>query len=296
MSKQQAPIQMIPINQIHILNPRVRNPKLFEGVVQNIAKVGLKRPITVTRRKAKADGKAYDLVCGQGRLEAFMACGQAMIPAIVIAASEEQALIMSLVENVARRKHKPIDLLQGVELLRGQGYDAKDIATKTGHGADYIQGVLTLLEHGEERLVSAVETGQIPITLAINIVQSPQNEQQPLREAYETGELSGHKFMAAKRLLETRQRSGKTFRSGSRNSTEKRGDGYSAREIVKTYKREVERKSLITRRAEAVNSQLMFVVEALHCLKQEGHFTTLLRAEGLDTMPKQLANLLSARG
>jgi ParB family chromosome partitioning protein len=225
-----------------------------------------------------------------------MACGQAMIPAIIIAASEEQALIMSLVENVARRKHRPIDLLQGVELLRGQGYDAKAIATKTGHGADYIQGVLTLLEHGEERLVSAVEIGQIPITLAINIVQSPQNEQQPLREAYETGELSGHKFMAAKRLLETRQRSGKTFRSGSRNPTEKRDDGYSAREIVKTYKREVERKSLITRRAEAVNSQLLFVVEALHCLKQEGHFTTLLRAEGLDTMPKQLANLLSARG
>ncbi len=295
MSKQ-PPIQMVPIGQIHILNPRVRNPKLFEGVVQNIAKVGLKRPITVTRRKSKADGKLYDLVCGQGRLEAFMACGQSNIPAIIIDTSEEQALIMSLVENVARRKHKPIDLLQGVELLRGQGYDAKAIADKTGHGIDYIQGVLSLLEHGEERLVSAVETGQIPITLAINIVQSPQKEQQALREAYETGELSGHKFMAAKKLLETRQRSGKTFRNASKNSSEKREPGYSAREIVKTYKREVERKRLITRRAEAVNSQLLFLVEALHCLKQEAHFTTLLRAEGLDTMPKQLANLLAERG
>ncbi len=295
MSKSPAPIQMIPINQIHILNPRVRNPKLFEGVVQNIAKVGLKRPITVTRRKSETDGKSYDLVCGQGRLEAFMACGQSTIPAIVIAANEEQALIMSLVENVARRKHKPMDLLQGVELLRAQGYDTKAIAAKTGHGADYIQGVLTLLEHGEDRLVCAVETGQIPITLAINIAQSPQNEQQPLREAYEAGDLSGHKFMAAKRLLETRQRSGKSFRSGSRNPTGTHDEGYNAREIVKAYKREVERKSLITRRAEAVNSQLLFVVEALHCLRQEAHFTTLLRAEGLETMPKQLAALLSAR-
>ena len=296
MSKQHAPIEMVSIAQIHILNPRVRNPKLFEGVVQNIAKVGLKRPITVTRRKTKANGKLYDLVCGQGRLEAFMACGQTTIPAMVIDASEEQALIMSLVENVARRKHKPIDLLQGVELLRGQGYDAKEIATKTGHGVDYIQGVLLLLEHGEERLVSAVETGHMPIMLAIDIVQSPQKEQQSLREAYETGELSGYKFMAAKKLLDTRQRSGKTFRNASKNKAEKRDAGYSAREIVKTYKREVERKRLITRRAEAVNSQLLFLVEALHCLKQEGHFTTLLRAEGLDTMPKQLANLLSARG
>ena len=296
MSKQQAPIEMIPIGQVHILNPRIRNPKLFEGVVQNIAKVGLKRPITVTRRKAKADGKLYDLVCGQGRLEAFMACGQTTIPAMIIDASEEQALIMSLVENVARRKHRPVDLLQGVELLRGQGYDAKEIATKTGYSSEYIEGVLLLLEHGEERLVSAVEIAQIPITLAINIVRSPQNEQQSLREAYETGELSGHRFMVAKRLIETRQRSGKTFRNASKNKAEKREVGYSAREIVKTYKREVERKRLITRRAEAVNSQLLFLVEALHCLKQEGHFTTLLRAEGLDTMPKQLANLLSARG
>ena len=295
MSKPLAPIQMIPVGQIHVMNPRVRNPKLFEGVVQNIAKVGLKRPITVTRRKSKADGKLYDLVCGQGRLEAFMACGQSIIPAIIIDASEEHALIMSLVENVARRKHKPIELLQGVELLRGQGYDAKTIALKTGHGTDYIQGILTLLEHGEERLVSAVEIGQIPLTLAINIVQSPQNEQQPLREAYETGELSGHKFMAAKRLLETRQRSGKTFRN-ERKGAEKRDAGYSARDIINTYKHEVERKRLITRRAETVNTQLLFLVEALHCLKQEGHFTTLLRAEGLDTMPKQLANLLSARG
>jgi ParB family chromosome partitioning protein len=295
MSKLLNPIQMIPIEQIHVMNPRVRNPKLFEAVVQNIAKVGLKRPITVTHRKSKADGKLYDLVCGQGRLEAFMACGQHTIPAMVIDTSEEQALIMSLVENVARRKHRPIDLLQGVELLRSQGYDAQTIATKIGHTADYIQGVVILLEHGEERLVSAVETGQMPLTLAINIAQSPLKEQQSLREAYETGELSGHKFMAAKKMLETRQRSGKTFRS-ERKNTQKRDPGYSARDIVKTYKREVQRKSIIIRRAEAVNSQLLFVVEAMRCLKQEGHFTTLLRAEGLDTMPKQLAALITERG
>ncbi len=60
--------------------------------------------------------------------------------------------------------------------------------------------------------------------------------------------MSGHKFMAAKRLLETRQRSGKSFRSGSRNPTGMHDEGYNAREIVKAYKREVERKSLIIRR------------------------------------------------
>ena len=34
-------IEMIPIDQINALNPRVWNPKLFDTIVQNLAKVGL---------------------------------------------------------------------------------------------------------------------------------------------------------------------------------------------------------------------------------------------------------------
>lgn len=131
---EQDVVHLIPLESIHVLNPRVRNTKIFDGIVHNMTQVGIKRPITVTPRRGKqTDGKLYDLVCGQGRLEAFQACGQQMIPAMIINASEEQALIMSLVENVARRKHKPMELLQGVEILRQQGYDAKAIGEKIGH-------------------------------------------------------------------------------------------------------------------------------------------------------------------
>lgn len=297
MSKQHnASIKMIPVDSVHILNPRVRNAKIFEGIVDNITKVGLKRPITVTPSHSKIEGKEYDLVCGQGRLEAFMACGQKIIPAMVIDASEEQALIMSLVENVARRKHKPIELLQGVEILRKQGYDARTIAAKIGHKPEYTGGVIKLLEQGEEKLVTAVEAGHIPITLAINIVQSPQSEQAALQEAYETGDLSGHKFLKAKRLLEDRKNTGKVLRDKRKRGPQRRNDEVSAREILKAYKREVERKRLLSRKADVVNTRLLFLVEALRCLKQEDHFTTLLRAEGLETMPKQLAALLSTKG
>jgi ParB family chromosome partitioning protein len=99
-------IKMIPIEKINILNPRVRNQKVFLEIATNMTQVGMKRPITVTPSRAKVDGKEYDLICGQGRIEAFVACGQTEIPAIVIDASEEQALIMSLVENLARRQHR----------------------------------------------------------------------------------------------------------------------------------------------------------------------------------------------
>ena len=102
-------VQMIPIDQISILNPRTRNKMVFQSIVSNISNVGLKRPVKVARRSEPANGKAYDLVCGQGRLEAFVALGQKEIPAIVVDASREECFLMSLVENIARRRHSPIE-------------------------------------------------------------------------------------------------------------------------------------------------------------------------------------------
>ena len=101
-------IELIPIERITVINPRVRNKKIFKEIVENIAELGLKRPITVTRRD-DADGLRYALVCGQGRLEAYQALGQHEIPAIVVKADTEDCMVMSLVENLARRQHRAID-------------------------------------------------------------------------------------------------------------------------------------------------------------------------------------------
>ncbi len=43
-------VQMIPINQINVLNPRSRNKTVFQSIVSNIFNLGLKKPITVARR------------------------------------------------------------------------------------------------------------------------------------------------------------------------------------------------------------------------------------------------------
>src|SRR5690242_10386679 len=94
-------VQMIPVQRITVINPRVRNKKIFKEIVSNIAELGLKKPITVTRREDE-DGPRYALVCGQGRLEAYQALGQDEIPAIVVDADTEDCMVMSLVENLAR--------------------------------------------------------------------------------------------------------------------------------------------------------------------------------------------------
>jgi ParB family transcriptional regulator, chromosome partitioning protein len=83
--------------------------RVFKEIVDNIAQLGLKRPITVAKRNQPGETR-YDLVCGQGRLEALRALKQSTIPAVVIAANCEDCMVMSLVENLARRQHRGIDL------------------------------------------------------------------------------------------------------------------------------------------------------------------------------------------
>lgn len=296
--KRASEIRMIPIDRIHILNPRVRNKRIFLEIANNMTQVGMKRPITVTPSRSKVDGKDYDLICGQGRIEAFVACGQTEIPAIVIDANEEQALIMSLVENLARRQHRAADLLQGIEVLKKQGYDAQTIAEKTGMSRDYVSGLLNLMERGEERLLSAVESRQMPLSMAVRIAENPEDEQRALHEAYETKQLRGNRLLLAKRLIDTRRRRGKTFtdgRAGRAKSTavEK---AITVQDVLEVYQREIDRKRLLTRKADVVSQKLLFVTEALRELARDEHFNTLLRAEGLETRPKQLSGMMDEKG
>ena len=98
-------VKMIPIDRIRVLNPRHRDRKKFEIIVQSVKNLGLKKPIQVSLRSAQEGAEpGYDLVCGQGRIEAFIQLGQTEIPAIVIEAEESDCLVMSLVENCARRR------------------------------------------------------------------------------------------------------------------------------------------------------------------------------------------------
>ena len=125
-------VVLIPVSEVNVLNPRVRNQNIAEEIRRNIRNVGLKRPITVTLSASPKNGKKYDLVCGQGRLEAFIDAGETEIPAIVVEADKEDAHIMSLVENIARRQNNPMELLQSITSLKKQGYDDTEIAGKTG--------------------------------------------------------------------------------------------------------------------------------------------------------------------
>jgi ParB family chromosome partitioning protein len=284
-------IRLVLIDQITVLNPRTRNKRVFAELVTSIRNLGLKKPITVSRR----DDGGYNLVCGQGRLEVFIALGRKMIPAIVIEASEEDCYVMSLVENLARRQHSPLELMREIGALRERGYSTSEIATKTDFSGEYISAICYLIDHGEERLLTAVERGIIPATIALEIVRAKETDlQQALTVAYENKTLPGNQVLAIRRIIEERNQAG---RSLQRSHPPSRGSQPVTAEIlVRAYRKETDRQKLLIRKAQIVETRLLFIVNALRHLLADDHFTTLLRAEALPTMPRPLAARLASSG
>lgn len=279
-------VEMIPIDRITVVNPRVRSKKVFKGIVENIAEIGLKRPITVTSRHGD-DGPLYDLVCGQGRLEAFRQLGQSEVPALIVTADQEDCFVASLVENCARRQHQAVDLLQDILGMRQRGYSDNEIAAMTGLSANYVYIVGRLLERGERRLVAAVEAGYLPISVALEICEADdQGVQAALHKAYEDKLLRGRALIAARRLVEIRKRRGKADKLGKivGKDTATTPEG-----LVKAFQEDTERKRMMIRKTEATRNRLVFIVEALSQLSADETFIALLEDEGLATIPTRLA-------
>ena len=279
----------IPLDQIRILNPRGRGRRQHRAIVESIATVGLKRPITVSPHDAPDGTTSYDLVCGQGRIEAVRMLGQASIPARIIDRDECGCLEMSLVENVARRNHAPIELLRDVDEMVKSGQPLQDVAAKVGLSVSYLHSILTLLEHGEERLVAAVERGTLPIGLAISIARSNDSELQlALADAYADGTLKRTQLAVVRRIIDQRLRRRGYDRSRGKSQGTK--GSLSPEKLRKLYVRESERQMLLVKKADMVHAQLSMVVSTFRSLLANEHFVELLQNENLESIPRVLAD------
>jgi ParB family chromosome partitioning protein len=279
-----AEVQNIPIQDIHVLNPRSRGKRSRAELVENIRAVGLKRPITVSRR-VEHDRQLYDLVCGQGRLEALKILGYTSVPAMVIEVTEEDCLVMSLVENVARRSHRGIDFMREVGRLRERGHPDQEIAEIIGVSPSWVSMVGNLLERGEETLLAAVEKEIVPLSMATDIARSTSTEIQALlTDAYEKG-FRGKKLSHLRRLLEVRAK-----RSPKMHDHEKTGPRerkpMSAADIRRIFEKEAERQRLAIKKASFVHDRLVFSTQAIKELLDNVEFFGLLQAQGLGSLPK----------
>lgn len=275
----QKEVKHIEVSKIFVMNPRARSAETAQELKENIEAVGLKRPIKLMRKlKPSPDGKEYDLICGQGRLEACMALGWDIVPAYIDDITEEDAMIQSLVENLARRVRQPAELYREVKKLHDDQYSVSEIAQKIGVSYEWISQIMKLITRGEDRLINAVESGKMPLHIAAQIVEMPESEiQQAMQDAYDKGLLRGHSLKEIQKLLERRVTSGKTMKTGTHKK--------SARDVGKIIEQEMERKRALVIKARRVEEKLLFFQESFRALTADENFLNMLAAEKLGEIP-----------
>lgn len=277
-------VEFIAIDSITVVNPRSRPKRSFREMVDSIATVGLKKPITVTRSRGHDD--RYDLVCGQGRLEAFRLLGEKAIPAFVVDLDPQDSLIASLVENFARRQLRGIDLLHDIGAMKQRGHTEAEITRMTGLSTEYVKGIIHLIEKGEQRLLQSVEAGIVPVAIAVQIADADDiGVQEALQQAYERNELRGKRLLAAKRLVDRRAKYGTALHS---HLTKK--PKISSMTLVKAYEQDTERKRMLIRKADATKARLLLITAAMREMLKDEALVDVMQREGLGTMPKVLSD------
>jgi len=285
-------IIMIPIDRIRVLNPRPRDKRKFEQIVQSIKNLGLKKPIQVSLRSAEEETEpGYDLVCGQGRMEAFLVLGHKEIPAIVVEVSREERLLRSLVENMARRLPSRLALMNEIERLKADGYSNVEIGKKLDIADGTVGGYIALKKAGEERLLDAAINGKIPLGVAMDIAKADSPElQRELLKGFESKELNQFAIRTVKRLIDQRRFVGK----GRDIEADKKKSRTNADSLINAFKRESQKQRLIVKKARLCDAKLVITVTALGKLLGDENFFNLLRAESLADIPQYLQDKLAA--
>ena len=285
-------IIMIPIERIRVLNPRPRDKKKFEQIIQSIKNLGLKKPIQVSLRSAEEGTEpGYDLVCGQGRMEAFLALGHKEIPAIVVEVSREERLLRSLVENMARRLPSRLALMNEIERLKAEGYSNVEIGKKLDIADGTVGGYIALKKAGEERLLDAAINGKIPLGVAMDIAKADSPElQRELLKGFESKELNQFAIRTVKRLIDQRRFVGK----GRDTEADKKKSRTNADSLINAFKRESQKQRLMVKKARLCDAKLVITVTALGKLLGDENFFNLLRAESLANIPQYLQDKLAA--
>jgi len=112
-------------------------------LAQSIAATGVVQPVVVR----ELSGGRYQLIMGERRWRASQTAGKATIPAIVRQVSDEQALEMTIVENLQRADLNPMEQARAFERLsREFKLTQEQMATRTGKDRASVGNFIRLLK------------------------------------------------------------------------------------------------------------------------------------------------------
>ncbi len=150
----------IPVDQIDRNPFQTRtafDPEKLSELAQSIAATGVVQAITVRR----VGGGRYQLINGERRLLASKEAGKATIPAMIRDVSDEQAMEMTVVENLQRADLNPMEQARAYQRLSHDfRMTQEQMALRTGKERASVANFLRLLRLPEP-IQARVESGEL---------------------------------------------------------------------------------------------------------------------------------------
>jgi ParB family transcriptional regulator, chromosome partitioning protein len=150
----------LPVEMIH---PNPRQPRrrfdgeATSGLADSIRAQGVVQPVLVRPREAGG----YELIAGERRWRAAREAGIATVPALVRAADERDALLLGLVENVAREQLSPVEEARAYALLLDEfGLTLGEIGERVSRSKPSVSNRLRLLELPDD-VLAMLERGEL---------------------------------------------------------------------------------------------------------------------------------------
>src|SRR6478736_6480334 len=133
------------------------NEAALEELAESIRASGVVQPVVL---RPVANGR-YQLVAGERRWHASRRAGKTTIPAVVRQISNEQAMEITIIENLQREDLNPVEQARAFERLsREFGLTQEQIAARTGKDRASIANFIRLLKLPED-VQNALEAGAL---------------------------------------------------------------------------------------------------------------------------------------
>jgi ParB family chromosome partitioning protein len=168
-------LAQIPIDEIHA-NPR-QPRRRFEheataGLAESIRAQGVITPLLVRPRTAGG----YELIAGERRWRAAREAGVATLPALIREAADRDALVLGLVENVAREELTPVEEARAYAVLMDEfELSLGEVADRVGRSKPAISNRIRLLELPDD-ILAMLERGELTEGHARAVLAVPDNE------------------------------------------------------------------------------------------------------------------------
>jgi ParB family transcriptional regulator, chromosome partitioning protein len=267
----------VPIDKVKVINSRNRDQEQFDMNVESIDGVGLMKPIRVNDKFLESTGR-YELICGEGRLLAHKQLGKTHVPAEVVTCTRKEALLQSLIENIARTKPGSMDFARELKRLHDEGWEYSRIAKVACKSEDYIRSYIRLVDQGEERLIQGVETGVFPIKFAIQVSSTEDSQMQNiLMDAFDRGIVTTNNFGQARRIISARAKHTK------RATVDK---DYTVNQLVNDIAETTKVKTSYVREAKSKENRFMTLLAGINTLFKDEGFVAIVRAAKLDKRPE----------